>query len=253
MSDKARIHFLYIIGILIAIIVALATVNWAGIPNLLSYITFALTVSSLLLAVLAIGYAFISNNSLSQHLGQFSSVAAEISKGATDMSSATKILDKKIEMIPPLLKDVGERVGRTESLLQEISRKEPSGKPPPPSLDLDALAQRFLETASINGDLLLYALLLSFQRTTPFNLTDLISADPSLDRDYSIGFLVATSSAGLLDYEFKKNILTVTAFNSTFANAFPAQLDIDLGVALSDEHRDELRARRKIIEQYFAQ
>ena len=113
--------------------------------------------------------------------------------------------------------------------------------------------QRFLETASINGDLFLYALLLSFQRTTPFNLTDLISADPSLDRDYSFGFLVATSSAGLLQYQFKKDILTITAFNSTFANAFPAQLDIDLGVALSDEHRDELRARRKNIEQYFAQ
>ncbi len=253
MSDKARIHFLYTIGILIAIIVVLTTVKWAGIPNLLGYITFALTVSSLLLAVLAIGYAFISNNSLSQYLGQFSGVAAEISKSAAEVFSTTQILDKKIEAIPLILKDVGERVERTESLLQEISRKEPSGEPPPRSLDLDALARRFLETTSISADLFLYALLLSFQRATPFKLSDLISTVRSLDRQYSYGFLVATSAAGLIQYEFKKDILTVTAFNSVLASALPAQLDSDLEKALSQEHRDDLLARRKGIEQYFAE
>ena len=59
----AKIHFGYIFSILIAIIVCLVTVKWSDIPSLASYFNFALGVASLVLAVLAIVYAFLANNS----------------------------------------------------------------------------------------------------------------------------------------------------------------------------------------------
>jgi len=253
MTENARVHFFYLIGILIAIIVGLVTVKWASIPNLVSYLTFALTVSSLLLAILAIGYAFVSNNSLSQYLGQFSGVASEISKNAAELSSATENLDIKIQAIPPLLKDVGSRVERTEALLQEISLKTPSTSTPPASSDLDALAKRFVQWSSISGDLILYSLLLSFQPTIPFSLPDLTSKISGLDIQYSQGFLVAANSMGIIDFDFKKKIITVNNFNPALSNAFPAILDTDLRHAISDKHRADLVSRRKEIEQYFAE
>ena len=66
METKYKIHVFYILSILIAIIIILITVRWSEVPKLVDYITFALTVTSLALALLAIIYSMYSNTTLSE-------------------------------------------------------------------------------------------------------------------------------------------------------------------------------------------
>ena len=66
METEYKIHTGYVFFILIAIIIGLVTVKWSEIPKLVDYLTFALTATSLALAVLAIVYAMYSNTSFSQ-------------------------------------------------------------------------------------------------------------------------------------------------------------------------------------------
>jgi hypothetical protein len=61
MEEKYKIHIGYIFSILLAAIIILVTVKWGEIPRLVELIAFALTLTSLVLALIAIAYAVYSN------------------------------------------------------------------------------------------------------------------------------------------------------------------------------------------------
>lgn len=64
--EKAKIHFWYIIAILVAIIIFLIVNNFGNNIELVGYVSFAATIASIFLAVISIIYAFYSNSQLSQ-------------------------------------------------------------------------------------------------------------------------------------------------------------------------------------------
>src|SRR5256885_13949970 len=103
MEEKYKIHAFYILTILIAVIIILLTIRWTGIPNLVEYITFALTLTSLVLAALAIIYAFYSNSSFSQNISTLNNVSRDVSDTAKELSKATNNLSLQIESIPSQL------------------------------------------------------------------------------------------------------------------------------------------------------
>src|SRR5260370_8324872 len=103
MDEKARIHAFYVLLILGAIIILLITVRWSAIPRLPELITFALTVTSLVLAVLAIVYAYLSNFSSQQTTVRLADAAETIVKSAEDVRQATGQLTGQVASIPGLV------------------------------------------------------------------------------------------------------------------------------------------------------
>lgn len=78
---RLRLHFIYVTIILGLVIICLATaysIN-SGSPHLVDYVTFAATVTSLVLAVLAIFYSIVSNRDLSSSLGSLQTTSARLS------------------------------------------------------------------------------------------------------------------------------------------------------------------------------
>ncbi|MGI8403881.1 MAG: hypothetical protein ACR2OE_03785 [Thermomicrobiales bacterium] len=69
LTPNASLHYRYWIGILVAVAVGFAALAFAKVPGVGSYLSFALTVGSLLLSALAIVYAFLSNASNAESLG----------------------------------------------------------------------------------------------------------------------------------------------------------------------------------------
>ena len=67
-SDVGRVHFLYVAGILTAVIVVLMAVEFGDQAGLVTIVSFAATLASLVLAVAAIVYAFVGNSSISHHI-----------------------------------------------------------------------------------------------------------------------------------------------------------------------------------------
>ena len=65
---KHKAHFLYIVGILLAIIIILVTYKFGDNDKLIDYLKFGLTITSLFLALIAIIYSFISNSTISNNL-----------------------------------------------------------------------------------------------------------------------------------------------------------------------------------------
>jgi len=103
--DKLALHFKYCALIALMAFIALATERWSEKESFTTYLSNAATMTSLLLAVVAIFYSFISNDSLSRSLGSITTVSTEVqgarqqivqfldlTRSATEASSANTAL-----------------------------------------------------------------------------------------------------------------------------------------------------------------
>ncbi|HEY6331178.1 MAG TPA: hypothetical protein VI756_17760 [Blastocatellia bacterium] len=110
MTKNFKIHAFWIIGDLVAIIIYLLVKRFGDNGNVVTYVSFASTMASLILAVVAILYAFISNASLSQNITAINNAASDVSAQAKQLSEASTELTGKIEGIPPSIKSVETKV-----------------------------------------------------------------------------------------------------------------------------------------------
>ena len=99
MNKDYKIHSFYILLILVSIIIGLVSVNWSQVPKLVEYITFALTVSSLILAILAIVYSVYSNSSISELMGEISIATKDVvghaaKEGGKFVASASNVVKR---------------------------------------------------------------------------------------------------------------------------------------------------------------
>lgn len=73
-----KYNFAYITLILLAILLAVVAHKWTPQPRFTEYLSNAATLASLLLALVAIVYSFISSESISKSLGQISLISREV-------------------------------------------------------------------------------------------------------------------------------------------------------------------------------
>ncbi|MFM4705911.1 hypothetical protein [Aeromonas caviae] len=95
--EKREIHYLYAMSYLISLIVLIISLAYYDVPELVDKFSFALTLSSLLLAVLAIFYTIISANKqdsqffkIIEATSQLSGVVKNIDSAANSMILLTK-------------------------------------------------------------------------------------------------------------------------------------------------------------------
>jgi hypothetical protein len=124
-----RIHFFYVSANLGAIIVMLMTISWTPEPSFTSYIGNAATLTSLVLAVVAIFYSYISNNNLQQSLGNIASVATSVEKSESNIRDFSTHAQQSVALVQ-----------RTASELESASATIETG--------LATLDRRFLEIST---------------------------------------------------------------------------------------------------------
>lgn len=280
-SCLTKVHFTYIVIILVAIIVVLLTVQWGGISNLASYLNFALGVASLLLAVIAIVYAFFANNAFTQTVAKLDSAATIIKEETGDLekavqgmqtqlveipnalnvlkdqvaktqdsfnSAASKLdsatttikdqtgsleiavsgLQSQIKEIPVALRGLEGQVTKTHALVEQAS-KQPKIETALPTKNTSVeeyqalVVDAFLETTSWSGIKVVYLCYLALKKKKDFSLKEWAVIDENYD--YSYGFLVAASCAGLIDYEMKDEKFTVTGIRNRLLETIRAEID----------------------------
>ncbi len=89
MKPTTELHYRYALAFLAAGIVLLITLAYFDVPDLVEKFSFALTLSSLLLAVLAIFYTIISSTKQDMQLTRLTETNAEISSAAREVRLAS--------------------------------------------------------------------------------------------------------------------------------------------------------------------
>lgn len=214
MKKNYNVHFYYIISILLLIIIVLITKHWGQIPNLVILISFAATLSSLVLAILAIVYAFYSNNSFQQNTKNLNEASKNISETSQELLKMSLDLTNKIEQIPSSIDSLAIIQKQTNEKLQNIneliSQPQPNKQPKleqlynkPINIDESIINESFTLT-SINGIIILYCLTKSFQNQKSLN-PEYISTIANMAFTYFQGYTIALISLRLLFIDTKDN------------------------------------------------
>jgi hypothetical protein len=202
MASTAKIHFAYIVTILIAIIIALMTVQWGGIHDLVVYFGFALTLSSLVLALLAIVYSYFSNASFGQNISTLNAASQQMSQSAVELTAATEALRKRVDEIPGALEAMGVRMEETRGAVVTLTERTAAWTTPPApegGTPSGSLAERFLDASPLAALIVLYA---ASRGAALGRRVDLQKMQPKMGLssfDYMFAFLLAADMAGVVE------------------------------------------------------
>lgn len=205
-NNTRLLHLGWTVAVLLAVIVVLVTVKWGSHPALADRLNFAAAVASLILAVLAIIYAYISNDSISTSAGQLRSAADSLTANTARFDGSINDLNLAIR---GGFKDVKDQI----SGLKEQEQGAPAGVQGAAPAITQPLAARFVQVSSINGLKLLHACDLSHMKGQAFDLKELCEADKQMSFDYAFGYLVATNSVGLLFNSSTGNVVKIDSFD----------------------------------------
>lgn len=108
MTSNSKIHFCWTIAVLTAIIIILLAVKWSDIENLANTLNFALTLTSLVLAVVAIIYGFVANSA-------FVGTVSHIDTAASSIRDMVREIPDKLNLIAQKTSDVHQLVANAAS------------------------------------------------------------------------------------------------------------------------------------------
>jgi Na+/H+-translocating membrane pyrophosphatase len=102
MDSKLKIHLCWIIAVLTIIIIILISVDWNGVKDLAGILNFALGLTSLVLAVVAIVYGFVANNAFAGTVSKIESAASDINEVVRAIPAKLSAIEKTTQDMRPL-------------------------------------------------------------------------------------------------------------------------------------------------------
>jgi len=212
----------YISGILLFIIIELLTAICMRNNDrdaILDYVSFAATLSSLILSVVAIIFTIVSSNRGEKQYQKLDRVSDDVRNSLTSFSNKTSHFDESIDRFKELadglssqINAVYEKLSGLELPINEIKKhmqankesvKQPLVKQKDGNLDIKFSVETYVKVGSFSGNLALYACVLSKEHSIEFDLSD-IAENPD-DEAYKFGYLVSSSAIGVLSFGVSGN------------------------------------------------
>ena len=235
--EKLKLHFLYLVCILVFFLILIATGAWTERPNFTEYLANAATMTSIVLGLVAIFYSFISNDGLSKSLGNIVLVSDGIARSNAQVdkfivhaeqlnstaSNNTALLDtvsKTVEINLNTVSNLIREMNNQTSILQATVSQLPTRLDEletkfvettkdfvkPEQITDKAISQSwskkdiesFLDRSSINANLLVFACVLVYKNKKELSMINLAELIGSSIPNFLNGFLSATHALGLV-------------------------------------------------------
>lgn len=226
-DGKCKVHMYYISGLLIFIIIELITyvcVNSNNTDQIVDYISFASTISSLFLSVVAIIYAIVSNNQGEAQYQKIDKVSDRISISVDKFLSMSESLSQKIIYISSQLEDVKITTNYSKNIMENFIIKQQSNeqysnvlseqitgdkfeKSESPAKLIETIIDGYINSGSYFGNIVLLACVFSYKNKRPFS-TEEINPDFS---KYLYAYIVASTALGIVSTRVEKDKFVVYA------------------------------------------
>lgn len=219
------LHFLYVIIILLILMVLMFSYCYSGEGELVKLISFAGTVASIILSVVAIFMTILSNDSISGMLNNIRNVSdsirdvpTAINKSVDEISNVTSILRGSFDGIRSTMGNLEETMGhvdgevtKTSAKLEEILNKKENvssaniiNTTTNNKVDFSNIVNR----ASYYGLVLMYAMNQTFKNgAQKLSLSDLASI-LRCPEDYLVAYAVALSTTDIVSFTLNDLILS---------------------------------------------
>lgn len=225
-DGKCKVHMYYISGLLIFIIIELITyvcVNNDNTDQIVGYISFASTISSLFLSVVAIIYAIVSNNQGEAQYQKIDGASDRISTSVDRFSSMSENLSQKIMYIISELEEVKRITNDNKNNLDNYIKQQSNeqhvnvlreqitdkkfGNYESPAQLIEAIIDGYINAGSYFGNIVLLACVFSYKKKRPFS-TEEISVDFS---KYFYAYIIASTALGIISTRFENDKFVVYA------------------------------------------
>lgn len=254
LKDK-KLHLLYISGICIFIIIELATyicIQSDHSTEIISYISYASTLSSLILSVVAIIYAIVSNNRSEEQYGKIDTASSKISASLNEFSKKSEELTQGITEVLNRLDEVKNISIETRDCINKINSHDLEN---PKNIESDIKSRLTVEFSSDNdsnssqsnnenqeekkfkevwekathdtinnvvnnyiiggsivGNLTLLACVYSYENNKPFNASDIFPPAEQDNNMYMYGYIIASSALGVIKAQYINGRFQVSGY-----------------------------------------
>lgn len=210
-DERPKIHMYYISGLCIFIILELVTyicVNNNNAIDIVSYISFASTLSSLFLSVVAIIYAIVSNNKGEAQYQKIDRASDRISISVDRFSTLSENLSGNISSILAKLDEIKSISDETNKAINQSNQQN---HPDQTAALVDTIIDGYIKGGSFFGNLSLLACVYSKEKGQPFTTTQLI---PDFSA-YVYGYIIASSALQIIRTHVVNDHFVVDTVNST--------------------------------------
>ncbi|WP_124551979.1 hypothetical protein [Methylophilus methylotrophus] len=238
--EKLVLHFKYVALILFLMFVFAATGAWTDRVNFTEYLTNAATMISIVLGLVAIFYSFVSNTSLSQSLGNISTVSSGIDKSnqmvkqfidqaeslnreSANSSQRMQIVSSNIDVQLNSLNDVLNQIvtkstelqasisvlptkADLEDVILENKSKDStniSSQSSRQEIEFSKVTiQKFIDRSPLIVNVFLYALQQVYKRQISVHLSEIVKLINEFNDDYFMAYMSCCQAIGLLKREW---------------------------------------------------
>ena len=181
--------------------------------DILSYVSFAATLSSLIMSVVAIIFTIVFSSRGDEQYKKIDNASEKVNQSLASFSDRTNDLDQSIELfkntsdsltikLDEILSGLSDVKGIAEEIKDNTSnQKQVSTSKTEASfnnVESEKLIEHFIQSGSFNGNCALYACILSKDKKKSFSLAKISIGTPSAI-SYMYGYIVAASSLGIID------------------------------------------------------
>lgn len=219
-KENIYIHLVYVILILSFLIIGLVTQRLVKDTTAVDYISFASTITALILALLAIIFAYISNYSIQTSISKMSSESNEITKNAAMMTSISKVIEDKIGKIPGLIEGVRERVEVIPEKMRDIMNVSggAAAEEEERVKEIEEAIGKYLMWGSLMSKLIMYAMAGAYRNQLAIDVNELAkevrhNGGSLIDYDYCLGFALGFQALGLLSINMNRAIWNIIYMN----------------------------------------
>jgi uncharacterized membrane protein YciS (DUF1049 family) len=210
------INFIYIVVILVVIIIYLITIKFGAKDDVVKYLGFGLTITSLFVGLIAIFQALFSGNSLDRTIRVLDKSTQNMEKTSMDVKSIIQSLHAKVEEIPKQIGDLSDKVSQ-RLINTEIGKID---KPiTRPSISKD-IVMDFLNNSSTNGLIAMYVAAKANDLHKEVNVNNLFK-DSVVNPSYIFGYIVAARSFNVFKASHNNDNISITESAVTGNEVYP--------------------------------
>ena len=213
MGNK-EIHYRYGISFLLIVIIQLIAFAYFDVPQLVDKFSFALTISSLILAILAIFYTVASGDKQSNQLEKILEANATLSNVVKDIQNATESVTDLTQKIPEHFSNIHNKIDSFASSYQGLTKvkiDEMAEEPIARNVECNDLTsfKAMLGRMHFRSMLIIYLFQSFKHRGIKINLGVFESLDIS-SSEYAVGTLSGFCSTGLIEFAIHSDVIIPT-------------------------------------------
>jgi hypothetical protein len=244
MNTTKEIHFKYSIGILLFLMIELITLAFFDVPSLVDRLSFALTLSSLLLAVLAIFYTIISSTKQETQLTRLSETNIKIQDTSKEIGTAAEEIRAFARNAPKEFESIRNKVDDVQALYERPSSEDREDATPTNESDSTPLLteysfKKMFIGLQYEGMKVLYLYEVALEKSVPIN-KELIKKAGIHSFDYSIGILNGLGASGWLSFKVHNGEIIPVDCSDLIHNHIAALYDKVIRVLKSSKQQEHL-------------